>query len=356
MSTMTARKDAVEMQSGVKSSARETISPDAIMQLGFGFWGSKTLLSAVELGLFTHLADGPLNAEMLRAQMNLHQRSFRDFLDALVALGMLERKGQDYSNTPAVNVFLDRRKPTYVGGMLEMANARLYPFWGALTEALRTGEPQNEAKQGRDLFDELYTDPRRLEGFLKAMTGLSAGAAAALSAKFPWRDYKTFVDIGTAQGGLPVQIANNHPHLTGFGFDLPMVRPHFDSYVAEHGLAGRLSFCSGDFFTDTLPAADVVVMGHILHDWGIDRKRALIAKAYEALPRGGALIVYDPIIDNDRRSNTFGLLMSLNMLIETREGFDFTAADCMGWMWDAGFAKTRLEHLIGPDSMIVGTK
>jgi hypothetical protein len=198
MSTMTARKDAVEMQSGVKSSARETISPDAIMQLGFGFWGSKTLLSAVELGLFTHLADGPLNAEMLRAQMNLHQRSFRDFLDALVALGMLERKGQDYSNTPAVNVFLDRRKPTYVGGMLEMANARLYPFWGALTEALRTGEPQNEAKQGRDLFDELYTDPRRLEGFLKAMTGLSAGPAAALSAKFPWRDYKTFVDIGTA--------------------------------------------------------------------------------------------------------------------------------------------------------------
>ena len=183
MSTMTARNDAVEMQSGVKSAAREIISPDAIMQLGFGFWGSKTLLSAVELGLFTHLADGPLNAEMLRVRMHLHPRSFRDFLDALVALGMLERNGQDYSNTPAANVFLDRRKPTYVGGMLEMANARLYPFWSSLTEALRTGEPQNEAKQGRDLFDELYTDPRRLEGFLKAMTGLSLGAAAALSAE-----------------------------------------------------------------------------------------------------------------------------------------------------------------------------
>jgi O-methyltransferase domain/Dimerisation domain len=353
---MTARNDAIDIQDGANSAAREAISPHAIMRLGFGFWGSKTLLSAVELGLFTHLADGPLSAEMLRARMHLHQRSFRDFLDALVALGMLERKGQDYSNTPAANVFLDRRKPSYVGGILEMANARLYPFWGALTEALRTGEPQNEAKQGRDLFDELYSDPQRLEGFLKAMTGLSLGAAAELSKKFQWRDYKSFVDIGTAQGALPVQIASDHPHLTGLGFDLPMVRPHFDTYVAEHALAGRLSFCGGDFFTDALPVADVVVMGHVLHDWSIDRKRALIAKAYEALPRGGALIVYDPIIDNERRSNAFGLLMSLNMLIETREGSDFTAADCMGWMQDAGFKKTSLEHLIGPDSMIVGTK
>jgi hypothetical protein len=356
MSTMTARNQAAEIKNSIASTAQESISPDAIMQLGFGFWGSKTLLSAVELGLFTHLADGPLDAEMLRVRMQLNRRSFRDFLDALVALGMLERKGGDYSNTPAANVFLDRRKQTYLGGMLEMANARLYPFWGSLTEALRTGEPQNEAKQGRDLFDELYTDPRRLEGFLKAMTGLSLGAAAALSEKFPWRDYKTFVDIGTAQGGLPVQIAHAHPHLTGFGFDLPMVHPHFDTYVSKHGLAGRLSFCAGDFFADALPAADVVVMGHILHDWGLDRKQALIAKAYQALPSGGALIVYDPIIDNERRSNAFGLLMSLNMLIETREGFDFTAADCMGWRRDAGFAKTRLEHLVGPDSMIVGTK
>jgi hypothetical protein len=356
MPTMTARNDAAKMQSGVTSAPQENISPDAIMQLGFGFWGSKTLLSAVELGLFTHLADGPLSAEMLRARMQLNPRSLRDFLDALVALGMLERKDQDYSNTAAANVFLDRHKPTYLGGMLEMANARLYPFWGSLTEALRTGEPQNEAKQGRDLFDELYTEPRRLEEFLKAMTGLSLGAAAALSEKFPWRNYKTFVDVGTAQGGLPVQVARAHPHLTGFGFDLPIVRPHFDSYVAEHGFAGRLSFCGGDFFADALPASDVVVMGHILHDWGLDRKRALIARAYQALPGGGALIVYDPIIDNERRSNVFGLLMSLNMLIETREGFDFTAADCMGWMRDAGFAKMRLEYLVGPDSMIVGIK
>ena len=141
------------------------ITPDAILQLGFAFWGSKTLLSAVELGLFTLLADGPLSVEMVTARLALHPRSMRDFLDALVALGQLERKDGLYANTAAGALFLDRRKPTYVGGILEMANARLYPFWGALTEGLRTGNPQNEAKEGRDLFDEIYRSPATLPSF-----------------------------------------------------------------------------------------------------------------------------------------------------------------------------------------------
>ncbi|MDP2331825.1 MAG: methyltransferase, partial [Reyranella sp.] len=268
------------------------------MQLGLGFWGSKALLSAVELGLFTHLADGPQDLATLTARLKLHQRGARDFLDALVALGMLDRTADRYANTAATGLFLDRRKPTYVGGLLEMANARLYPFWGALTEALRTGEPQNEAKQGRDLFDELYNEPDRLAEFLKAMTGLSLGSAAAIADRFPWADSRSFVDIGTAQGGLAATVARAHAHLTGIGFDLPAVRPHFDAFVAEQGLSDRLTFRGGDFFVDRLPEADVIVMGHILHDWGLDKKRLLIDKAYQALPYGGALIVYETIIDD----------------------------------------------------------
>jgi hypothetical protein len=332
------------------------ITSEAIMQLGFAFWGSKTLLSAVELGLFTVLADGPLGTEALIARLKLHPRSARDFLDALVALGQLKREEGVYSNTPAGALFLDRRKPSYVGGILEMANARLYPFWGALTEGLRSGEPQNETKQGRDLFDEIYRDPEVLGEFLKAMTGLSLGAAHAIAERFPWLDYKSFADIGTAQGGLAVAVARAHPHLTGIGFDLPVVRPYFEAYAAGHGLSPRLSFHAGDFFAEPMPAADVLIMGHILHDWGLDKKRMLIRKAYEALPYGGALIIYDPIIDNERRHNAFGLLMSLNMLIETREGFDFTGADCVGWLKDAGFVEMRLEPLVGPDSMVIGVK
>lgn len=333
------------------------VTPDIIMQLGLGFWASKTMLSAVELGVFTELAKEPLSVAALGERLHLHPRSARDFLDTLVSLRMLQRDGEGlYSNTPEADTFLDRAKPSYLGGMLEMANTRLYQFWGSLTEALRTGQPQNEVKNSENFFASLYADPQRLEGFLSAMTGLSLGAARAIAEQFPWSDYRTFIDIGGAQGGLPVQVALAHEHLTGGIFDLPAVGPVFEKYVQQHGLAERLRFHPGDFFKDPLPSADVLVMGHILHDWNLEEKQTLLKKAYDALPKGGALIVYEALIDDDRRENTFGLLMSLNMLIETPGGFDYTGADCSRWMREAGFSRTQVEHLVGPDSMVIGFK
>jgi hypothetical protein len=331
-------------------------TPEAILQLGFAFWGSKTLLSAIELGVFEALTAGPARAEELRDRLGLHERSTRDFLDALVALGMLRRDDGLYANTPETELFLDPAKPSYVGGILEMANARLFGFWNSLSEGLRTGLPQNEAKAGGNFFEVLYSDPARLRAFAQAMSGISAGSAQAIAAKFPWEQYQSVIDIGCAEGCVPVQIALAHDHLTGGGFDLPAVRPLFDEYVAGAGLGERLRFYEGDFFADDLPSADVLVMGHILHDWSIDEKRSLIEKAHTALPEGGALIVYESIIDDDRRENAFGLLMSLNMLIETPGGFDYTGADCCSWLEEAGFRETRVEHLVGPDSMVIGIK
>ncbi|CAN5888583.1 hypothetical protein BH18ACI4_BH18ACI4_01320 [soil metagenome] len=175
-----------------------SVKPDHIMQLGLGFWASKTLLSALELGLFTELAKTPLPAGAVGERLNLHPRSLRDFLDALVSLRMLERDAEGlYSNAPEADMFLDRTKPSYIGAMLEMSNTRLYPFWGSLTEALRTGQPQNEAKSCGNFFEALYDDPDRLQSFLSAMTGLSLGAARAIAQKFPWNEYQTFI------GGCP---------------------------------------------------------------------------------------------------------------------------------------------------------
>ncbi len=205
-------------------------------------------------------------------------------------------------------------------------------------------------------FEAIYGDPAKLKEFLKAMTSLSRGANQAIAQKFPWRDYKTFVDIGGAQGDLPVQVALANDHITGGEFELAVVGPVFEEYVDSFGLGDRLKFYPGDFSSDRLPKADVLAMGHILHDWNLEEKRALIAKAYDALRDGGAFIVYEAIIDDDRRQNAFGLLMSLNMLIETPGGFDYTGADCCAWLDEAGFRRTRVEHLVGPDSMVVGIK
>jgi hypothetical protein len=332
-------------------------TPDHIMQLALGFMASKTLLTATELGVFTKLAAQPLEGKILARELGLHPRSASDFLDALVALGMLQRTGQVYSNTPDTDIFLDRSKPSYIGGLLEMLNARLYSFWGSLTEGLKTGQPQNETKyQKGNPFEALYADPDGLRGFLQAMTGLSIGAGRLIAEKFPWEQYKTFADVGGAQGGVAAQIAMRHPHLSGIVFDLPPVRPISEEYIRAFGLSERVHFSEGDFFKDPLPKVDVIIMGHILHDWNLAEKKMLIAKAFETLAPGGAFLAYDAMIDDERRHNVAGLLISLNMLIETPGGFDYCGGDCCGWMREAGFRETHLVPLAGPDSVVVGIK
>ena len=335
----------------------DPLSPERILQTGLGFWASKTLLSAVEMEVFTELARHSSDLATLTGRLGLHPRGARDFLDALVALGFLQRDDRGhYANTPETGEFLDKHKPSYIGGILEMANHRLYPFWGSLTTALRTGEQQNEARSGDDMFAKLYADPAKLKGFLHAMSGVSRGANLAIARQFPWAQYRTYVDAGTAQGDLAVQIALANPHLSGIGFDLPEVGPIFEDYIEANGLTSRVSFAGGSFFTDPLPRADVILYGHILHDWDLEQKKHLLRAAWDALPENGAVIVYDSIIDDDRSQNAFGLLMSLNMLVETAGGFDYTGADCQSWMREAGFRETRVEHLIGPDSMVIGIK
>ncbi len=318
---------------------------------------SKVLFSAIEFGLFTELAKESMDAAEIQKRCGLHPRGVRDFLDTLVALRMLERRGEIYSNTSETDFYLDRAKPTYIGHYIEIQSLRGYQLFDKVSEALRTGEPQNEIKSGdEDWVDAMYRTPERLRFFLRGMTGHSLPSAMAIARKFPWEKYRTFADVGTAEGCLPVQVAMAHPHLVGEGFDLPAVRPFFDEYVASFHLQDRVKFRVGDFFKEPLPAADVLVMGMILHDWNLDVKMALLKKAYDALPRGGALIVYDHLIDDERRKNIAGLLMSLIMLVETQGGFDYTGADCCKWMREAGFSETRVEQLTGIESMVVGIK
>jgi len=338
-----------------------TLSPARIMEVGMGFWPAKVLLSAVEIDLFTTLGDRALTGAELQQALCLHARANPDFFDSLVALRFLERDGDGpagrYRNTPETAAFLDRSSPRFMGGFLEMSNARLYQFWGGLTDGLRTGEPQNELKHsGTSMFVELYRKPERLEQFMDAMAGISAGNFQAFADTFDFSRYGTLCDVGGATGQLSMLVARKHPHMTCVSADLPEATRIAARRIAAAGLSDRVSARPIDFFADPLPKADVITMGMILHDWNLEKKRGLIRAAYEALPDGGAFVVIENLIDDARRENAFGLMMSLNMLIEFGEAFDFTGADFTGWCRDAGFTRFEIIHLAGPASAGVAYK
>jgi len=332
-----------------------------ILQTAFSFWSSKVLLTAVEFGLFTRLGSAKLTAAELGAKLELHPRGTFDFFDALVAMGFLAREGDGpaakYHNTAAGALYLDKTSPRYVGGILEMLNARLFRFWHDLPTALRTGKPQNETKHGqKGVFEELYAELPKLEQFMGAMTGLSRINFEAFAEKFDFKPYKTLCDVGGATGLLSTEVAKLHPHLRCTSFDLPPVEPIAKKAIAAAGLSARVGTASGDFFKDPLPKADVITMGMILHDWNLEKKKHLIRSAYQALPSGGALVAIEALIDDRRRENVFGLLMSLNMLIEFGEAFDYSGADFRGWCSEAGFKRFDVIHLAGPSSAAVAYK
>jgi hypothetical protein len=332
--------------------------PQKVLEMGMAFWSSRVVLTAVEFGVFTELASGPLSAEGLIERFGWHPRAAGSFLDALVGLGLLRRdRAGLYSNSRQAGLFLDRAKPSYIGGLMELSSRRLYDLWSGLGDLLRTGRPEAQEERGsNEFFTELYRDPDELREFLSGMTGITTGEATLIAARFPWRRYRTFVDVGAAQGALPVRVALTHPHLTGASYDLPAVGPIFEEYVASFGLSERLRFLPGDMHEGPLPEADVICFGHVLHGYGEPKRRELIAKAYAALPPGGALLVYDAMIDAGRRENCMGLLSSLNIMLETREGFEATTEQCVGWLRGAGFVGVTTRHVIGPTSMVFGRK
>jgi SAM-dependent methyltransferase len=323
------------------------------MELGFGFCGSQILFSAIELEVFTALDSGCATSTELSSRLSIAPRGLPDFLDALVAVGLLRREGDRYSNSSAAALYLVRHSPTYIGDLFDFTGARLYPVWGKLAEGLRSGKPQNEAKTEVDYYANLLADRARHKRFLNGMVGLSLMTARAISARFPWQRFETFADIGGGCGTLAAEVLRHHQHLRGAIFELPSVQPFVESYAG--GVSERLSFHAGDFFQDPLPAVDVLIMGHVLHNWNVEQKRALVAKAYTALPPGGALIVYEWLLD-DERFHALELMMSLNMLLVTRGGFGITIGACRDLMLHAGFERTEVLASEGPCSAAVGWK
>ncbi|MBE1530505.1 methyltransferase [Actinomadura algeriensis] len=335
--------------------AEEPESAHDVLRMGIAYFQSKVLLSAVELEVFTRLARGSATEAELRTELGLHGRAARDFLDALVALGLLRRDRGRYENAPVADTYLDAGKPTYCGGFLTMLD-RQFVKWGELTRLLREGGVDYPVEQEEEQHDDMHGDPARLRRFMSAMDAINQFSGPAVAESYDWSGRRLFADLGGARGNVAAELVKAHPELNGIVMDLPAVRPVFEEHVDGLGLSDRLAFRGGDFFNDPLPEADVLLFGHVLHDWSPHLRAKLIERAYAALPPGGDLLVYDVMIDDDRRDNDFGLLTSLHMMLVSPGGGEYTAEDCRGWMRDAGFAETRTVHLTGIDTLVIGGK
>ncbi|MBV9160811.1 MAG: hypothetical protein JO281_04465 [Pseudonocardiales bacterium] len=314
------------------------VSVRPLIELGTAFWAAKTLLSAVEVGLFTALATGPADEPALSHRLNLHPRCSRDFLDALVALGVLERAAGSYRNTAAADRYLDEQKATYIGGWMRLASKHLFRAWSGLTESLRTGKP-HIGWDSQDYFERLYEDLEERRSFMAAMDAWTTNIAVELAEGLDWREHTTFVDVGGARGNLAACLIDAVPHLRGTVFDMPEIAPLFEEHITERGATDRIDFVAGNFFTDPLPTADVLLFGHILHDWDAAKRRILIKKAHDTLQPGGIVVIYDRMIDDDRRENATALLTCLNLLVLTPAGSEYTVAEGRSYARDAGFAE-----------------
>jgi SAM-dependent methyltransferase len=336
-------------------------SPEHIMQVATGFWGTKVLGAAVDLELFTVLADEGLRASEIERELDLHPRATRDFLDTLASLGFLERDSDRddprYRNTPETAAFLNEDDPRYIGGAIDIFNQQTYDVWGGLEESLQTGEPQGVIEEtGEPLWEEMYDDPGELEAFAEGMAGLSKGNFVAFAEQFDFSDYDSMTDVGGALGNLSRTVARREPHLSITTTDLPEVTELARERIQADGLDDRIDAVSIDYNDDPIPEADLVTASLILHQENLERKQALVKKFYDAVNPGGTFVAIDHIIDDDRRENTMGLMMSLNMLVYYGDAFDYTGKQFVTWAEEAGFEDVRIQHLTGPASMGIAHK
>ncbi|MGA4850153.1 methyltransferase [Streptomyces sp. G5(2025)] len=331
------------------------VDPGPLIRLTIADCAAKVLHSAVTLGVFGALAKSPADAAELARRTGTHHRMVPDFLDALVGLGLLERTEGRYRNSPLARAYLVPDSSSYLGGFVELTNETLYGTWGRLTEALRSGEPQHLDSDKGGFVGDRHKDRAKMKRFLAGLDAYSDRMGTELARRLDWGRHFSFVDLGGARGNLAAVLVRAHPHLQATCFDLERTRPLFTEHIGGLGLADRVAFAGGDFFTDPIPPADVVVLGHILHGFDTTRRRELLGRVFEAVRPGGTVLVYDRMIDDDR-SDPERLLSSLHMRLVSPDGSEYRVADCRAWLLGAGFTDDDAQPLLGTHTLVTAHK
>ncbi len=332
------------------------VNPGPIMGLMSGYWQVKILLAAIELGVFTELAGQPATASELAGCLGLVQPGTHDFLAGLSHLGLLQQANGAFANSPIADRYLVRGRPEYLGGYLDFCERELNPAWDGLAETLRTGKPRNPAAINGNPYDTLYQDADATDGFLDSMDLLNTPIGLAMS-RFDWEPYTSFVDVGGARGNFAHQVVSVNPHLTGAVFDLPPLESAFRRHMSRlGGAASSITFHGGDFFKDKLPEADVLVFGHVLHNWSAADRVRLLKNAFDSVRPGGAVFVYDPMSDGDQ-PGMYAVLAGLAMLVWSRGGHEYSVQELHGWLREAGFRpETAQVPDLHDDVLVIGHK
>jgi SAM-dependent methyltransferase len=329
--------------------------PGALLGQAMAFQPAKLVLTGLELGLFRVLAEGPATEARLRERLGLHARGTGHFLRALAELGVLERDGERYRNGAAAARFLAPGEGS-LGGFLHMADQVMYPAWGRLADALRTGEPQAATYSGTEMFDQLYGDDARRDEFVSMAEDASRPLIPALVGSFGWAGHKSVLELGGCRGNVLANLVRAHPHLDATVLDLPALAPAFDEHMARLGMAGRVRFRAADFFTDPLPETDVVMIGHCMVDWTDEQRRALIGNVFPAVRPDGAFLIWDPMLVDGAESYLRNLLRSLNLQLMTPHGTNYRLEQCERWLTEAGFAEVTHRALGHDVTLVVATR
>ncbi|MGK5550299.1 methyltransferase [Actinomadura kijaniata] len=330
------------------SEATGAAAARAIVRLNTVYFHAKALQSAVELGLFELLAEGPADVEEIRARLDIKHRRVRDFLDALVGLELLERDGRKYRNAPAAAEYLVPGQPAYLGGTVAQHSRMHYHAWARLTEALRDGRAKSAvAAQGAMAYEKHYEDLERARQVMTHMDAHNGFTADELARRLDWSAYSSFVDVGGARGNVAARIVRAHPHLTGGVFELAGVRPLFDELMERLGTADRVRFHGGDFRTDELPEADVLIFGHVLPDWPEPERARLLERAYRAVRTGGRVVLYDQMVDASETDPAV-LLQRINHTMMRDDSGGYTLEEARVYLERAGF---RFDRVIATDTL-----
>ena len=339
--------------------AKDITKPDPtnVLDLLFAFRKSKAMFDAVSLGVFDALVKGPKSAKTLAGEIGADPAALEQLLNACVGLELLSWSSSGYANTPAATAYLTSESPDRMTGYISYSNDVMWKLWANLKDAVREGTNRWKQTYGWDgpLFSHFFrTDQSRRE-FLMGMHGFGRISSPHVASAFDLSRFRRFVDLGGATGHLAIAACERYPQLRGVVFDLPESIPLAQEIVAESSVAGRITFVPGDFFKDTLPEGDVIALGRILHDWTEEKVLRLLGRIYERLPAGGAVLIAEKLLDENKTGPSWAQMQSLNMLVCT-EGKERTLSEYERLLDQVGFRDVQGCRTASPLDAVLASK